>query len=111
VDVSVTYPCVGPFGAGTFPVFTASDVSVLLTVTGADGGIVVEASVPIGTLPAGGTCGMSFTFVAPVNSDSLSLEVWATGMVSGHLEPWKDYPAYPYTDRIGGCATTVIEVG
>jgi len=110
VDVSVTYPCVGPFGTDPYPAFTASDVSIQLIVTDADGHIVCDMGVPVGTLMARGTCEASFTFVVPSGSESLSLEAWATGSVSGHLEEWNDYPAYDYVDRIGGSATTVISI-
>jgi len=63
----------------------------------------VKASViPAGcvTLTASGTPG----------SEGLSLEARTTGLVSGHLEEWNDYPAYDYTDLIGGSATEVINI-
>lgn len=110
VDVSVTYPCIEPFGEAPFPVFTASDVSVQLAVTDEDGNLVCDMEVAVGALAAGGTCDVSFQFTVPIDSGSLSFEVWATGFVSGQLEAWKDYPAYDYKDLIGGSAAAVIAV-
>ena len=105
VGVSAKYPCVQPFVTSSYPLFPASDVSVQLTVRDGNGKPVAVLEVPVGTLLANGACDVTFEFTAPEDAGAISLEAWATGLVSGHLEIWKDYPAYGYTDVIGGSAT------
>lgn len=110
VGVSVRYPCAGPFGADPFPSFPASDVSVKLIVRDGEGKPVGVTEVCIGALLARGSCEATFTVVTPDGPATLLLEAWGTGMVSGHLDVWKDYAAYDYSDRIGGSAVCTLEV-
>lgn len=110
LDVNVLYPCVEPFGTIGFPTFDASGVTVQMRVMDESGELVGEAEASVDLLLAGESLDLTLSFVAPSSSGELSLEVWATGLVSGDMEPWKDYPAYQYTDLIGGSATTVIDV-
>ncbi|MDQ1372213.1 MAG: Peptidase 2 protein [Candidatus Thermoplasmatota archaeon] len=110
VGVSVRYPCAGPFGTGPFPTFPASDVSIQLIVRDGNGQPLGVTRVCIGSMLAGGSREATFTVVAPDGPATLSLEAWGTGMVSGHLDVWKDYAAYDYSDMIGGSASWTLEV-
>ncbi len=110
VFVRVQYPCAGPFGMEPFPSFPASEVSIQLTVRDGNGRPLEVAEVPIGSLLARGVCEGTFTIVAPEGPAVLELEAWGTGMVCGSLGVWKDYPAYEYSDRIGGSDIWMLEV-
>jgi hypothetical protein len=110
VEVSVTYPCPAPFGGAGFPAFTASDVVIQVIAMDGNGRPIAEIGVDMGTLAARGTCSASFSLVLPSEACTVTFEAWATGLVSGHLEEWKDYPAYDYRDRVGGWATSATSV-
>jgi hypothetical protein len=110
VEVSVAYPCPAPFGGNGFPVFTASDVVIQVAAADGNGRPFAEASMDMGALAARGTCSASFSFVLPSEACTVTFEALATGLVSGHLEAWKDYPAYDYCDRVGGRAASTTEV-
>lgn len=58
--------------------------------------------------PCASGVGAEFTFTVPEDAGALTLEAWATGIVSGHLEAWKDYPAYDCSDLIGGSAVVTM---
>ncbi len=109
VTAKVTYPVLAPFGTGSFPTFPASSVKASLSI--ADGmSIVGNAQQSVkGTLSAGGSFKMIWTVVAGAGSRG-SVDVTATGLVSGSLGPWHDYPAYSYSDLIGGDASVSVEV-
>jgi hypothetical protein len=62
------------------------------------------------TLAALGTCSASFSFVLPSEACTVTSEAWAAGLVSGHLEEWKDYLAYECRDRVGGWAASATSV-
>jgi len=109
VSAVARYPCLYPFGDEEFPVFTAEDVGMMITL-GEGLELVDSASwASLGTLEAGGQVEFSWTVVATEGGDS-AVEVSATGMVSGHLETWHEYPAYEYEDVIGGSGMATISV-
>jgi hypothetical protein len=110
VEVAVTYPCPAPFGGPDFPAFTASGVAIRVTATDGDGRPFAQVEADMGTLVARGTCSATFTIALPPEACTVTFEAWATGLVSGHLEEWKDYPAYDYCDRVGGWAASETEV-
>lgn len=111
VTAKITYPCLGPFGSSSFPTFPASDFGATLSV---GGGLSVVGS-PVagakGTLSGAQEVKVSWTVVAGGVQGQCSLNVNATGIVSGSLGPWHDYPAYDYQDMIGGSGTASIWIG
>ena len=112
VTATVTYPVLAPFGSTDFPTFPASTVQATL---GVGNGLVVLGSsvdtVP-GTLAAGHAVTVSWRIQAGTTSGPASFDVTATGLVSGSLGPWwPDYPAYGYTDRIGGTGSASLTIG
>ena len=111
VTADITYPCPAPFGSDAFPMFTASGLVATLTV-GSDLSIVGDAAVDIeDVLAAGQHIKVSWTVKAPSTGGVYSLSVDATGIVSGSLDEWHDYPAYDYTDVIGGSASASVSFG
>ena len=111
VTADITYPCLAPFGSDSFPMFPASDLLATLTVSGGLS-IVGDAFVEVdGVLAAGGKIAVSWTVKAPSDGGEYSLSVDASGIVSGSLGEWKDYPAYDYTDVIGGSTSASVLVG
>lgn len=111
VSATVTYPCLGPFGSVDFPTFEASASSAALDV--GDGlTIIGDPMVSIADpLCAGQSVTVSWTVLASSVADVSSyMSVTGTGFVSGSLGPWHDYPAYDYTDIIGGSSTVELFV-
>ncbi len=110
VTAKVTYPVLAPFGTGSYPTFPASDVKVTLSI-GAGLTVLANAEQSVkGTLSAGGSLKLTWTLVADASATASSVDVLATGLVSGSLGPWYDYPAYDYTDMIGGSASAPIAI-
>ena len=110
VTATVTYPVLAPFGSTAFPTFPASETQVTLSVgTGAT--LLSAVTVSEGTVDAGQTVRVTWTLKAGDSAGPLDLEVAATGLVSGSLGPWRDYPGYAYTDRIGGTGSALVLIG
>lgn len=110
VTAKVKYPVMAPFATGGYPSFPATDVKVSLSV---GGGLTVLGSATQnvrGTLAAGGDLRMTWTVQAGSAAGIGSLDVTAAGLVSGSLNAWHDYPAYSYTDMIGGSASAAVSV-
>jgi hypothetical protein len=111
VSATVTYPVLAPFGSADFPTFPTSDVQVTLS---AGNGLAVlnsASTVLEGTVSAGHAFKVSWTLKAGNTAGAFKFDVTASGLVSGSLGPWHDYPAYAYTDRIGGSASTILSIG
>ncbi|MGQ9586891.1 MAG: C39 family peptidase [Thermoplasmata archaeon] len=110
VEATVTYPCVAPFGSTEFPVFTARAFDAVLNP--GDGFAVVKSPElsRIGSLGAGQSVDLSWTLVAGKVQGTYSFDVAATGLVSGSLGPWHDYPEYDYEDAIGGMASFEVSI-
>jgi peptidase C39-like protein len=112
VTATVTYPVLAPFGSTNFPTFPASGLQMSL---GVGTGLVLLGSplaTPKGTLAAGQAMTVSWKVQAGSAPGASSLSVTATGLVSGSLGPWwPSYPAYSYTDRIGGTGTASLTIG
>lgn len=51
-----------------------------------------------------------WTLVAKNPEGTYSFDITTTGMVSGSLDPWHDYPSYDYEDMIGGMASFEVIV-
>lgn len=108
VTATVTYPCPAPFGSEAFPTFTATGFDALLD-PGQGFTIVCKPDLDaVGPLPAGGCVSLTWTLKAADVPGEYSIRVSATGLVSGSLGPWKDYPAYDYQDIIGGEGTVEV---
>lgn len=110
IVATVKYPCVAPFGSPLFPTFDASDVSAHIQI--GDGLRLVTE--PEQNLPGGLKAGESATFewilLGKKEGGSTEVKVTVSGLVSGSLGAWKDYPAYSYVDLIGGETSTVIQI-
>ena len=111
VTAKVTYPCIAPFGTGSFPTFPASDVKVTLSVGSGLSIVGDPVATGKGSLSAGDQMKVSWTVKASAAGGDFSLTADAGGLVSGLLGPWHDYPAYDYEDLIGGSSSTVVSVG
>jgi len=111
VTAKITYPCLAPFGAASFPTFPASDFRV--TLSAASGLSVVGSPVAVGkgTLSAFQQVKVSWTVKAGNAQGQFSLEADATGIIGGSLGPWHDYSAYDYHDMIGGTGYVSVLVG
>jgi hypothetical protein len=110
VDATVTYPCLAPFGSDMFPTFTAHSIDAMLCP--GDGFTVVKSPdlSRIGTLSAGGSVTLTWTLKANDLAGPNSFSISATGLVSGALGPWHDYPAYDYEDVIGGSGSFEVVI-
>ena len=111
VTAKITYPCMAPFGSGSFPTFLASDFEAALSVGSGLSVVGDPVAVAKGTLSAGQQVKVSWTVKAGSVGGDWSVSVDASGIVSGSLGPWKDYPAYDYEDVIGGSGATIVHVG
>ena len=109
VTAEAKYPCLAPFGDDEFPVFTAEGTELAITLGEGFELVGCEPVVSVGDLEAGATVEVSWTVVA-TDMGSSSVDVLATGLVSGSLGVWKDYPAYDYEDEIGGSACLELMV-
>ena len=109
VTAEAKYPCLAPFGDDEFPVFTAEGTELAITLGEGLELVGCEPVVSVGDLEAGATVEVSWTVVA-TDMGSSSVDVLATGLVSGSLGVWKDYPAYDYEDEIGGSACLELMV-
>jgi len=111
LSVTATYPCVTPFATGGFPTFPASDATVELTLPAGFSADRGTTTVSLGTMTAGQTKSVTVAVVAGSKAGRFTIGMTAGGLVSGSLGVWRDYPAYSYTDRIGGEGTVVVTVG
>ncbi len=111
VSATLTYPVLAPFGSSDFPTFPASSVQATLAV-GSGLTVLGSATVSVGGgLAAGHHATVSWSVQAGSNAGAMSFSVTGSGLVSGSLGPWwPDYPAYSYTDRIGGTETGTISI-
>ena len=110
VTAHVMYTCPEPFGASHCPVFTAEDCEAWLETSGALEVAYGPATLHLSDMEAGDTAHATWTLVAE-ESGEFSFDVFAGGYVSGHIGQWLQYPAFDYTDLIGGagCATVLVE--
>lgn len=108
VVASITYPCIAPFGDDQFPTFPASSLDIAVSLP--DGFEVLSTPVLPDELSAGDTVEVSWIVKAPLEEGSYEGEVSATGLVSGSMDEWHEYPAYEYTDMIGGSSALEIFV-
>jgi hypothetical protein len=109
VTATAKYPCLAPFGDDEFPVFTAVGTELAIALGEGLELVGCESAAAVGDLEAGASVEASWTVLATEMGDS-SIDVFATGLVSGSLNEWKDYPAYDYNDLIGGSAALELMV-
>ena len=109
VTATARYPCLAPFGDETFPFFTAENTELAISLGEGLELVGCESVVGVGDLAAGTSVEVSWTVFAAAKGDS-AIDVLATGLVSGSLNVWKDYPAYDYEDLIGGSETLELMV-
>lgn len=110
VSATVTYPCLEPFGSDAFPTFPAEAFSAVL---GLPVGVTVCLEPDLSAIDvfeAGESVTLSWNLCAPVDEGAYSFDLTATGLVSGSLEPWKDYSGYDYEDAIGATCSFCVEV-
>jgi len=111
VTASITYPCPTPFDNALFP---ASDAFARISVPTGMTLVGSSTQVPLGTMSAGATATVTWTLHCDQNCRGMSISVTAGGLVSGHVPDaqWSGqinyYPAYDYTDVIGGEGTLVL---
>jgi hypothetical protein len=110
VSAKITYPCLEPFGSVAFPTFPAEDLAVDLEAA-AGLKICKEPDLSeVGAFEAGQSITLCWNLCACQNEGEYTFDISAEGLVSGSLEPWKDYPAYDYVDAIGGSASFTVTV-
>ncbi|MBN2205233.1 MAG: C39 family peptidase [Thermoleophilia bacterium] len=108
VTATVTYPCMEPFASEGWPAFPASATTLELAVPAgwsADGAVAA-----IGDLDAGASASRTFTVTAGAATGEVTLGAIGSGLVSGSLAERAEYPAYDYTDLIGGSGEVTIAV-
>jgi len=110
VTATVTYPCPEPFASAGWPAFPASATTIALSLP--DGWSVQGggAEAPIGELLAGASASWTFTVTASGNAGEVALGATGSGLVYGSLEERAQFPAYDYTDLIGGSGEVTIAV-
>jgi hypothetical protein len=113
VSASITYPCPAPFNSAMFP---ASDAFASISLPTGMTLVSPSGEISMGTLGAGERATVSWTVHCGQDCSGAAISVTACGLVSGHVpdaeriylpesrsdEQAKCYPAYDYTDMIGG---------
>ena len=110
VTATVTYPCLEPFATGEWPAFPASAATIALSLP--DGWSVQGGGTEamVGDLLAGESAEVTFTVKASGKAGQFALGATGSGLVSGSLEERAQFPAYEYTDLIGGSSEVTIAV-
>ena len=105
VTASITYPCPKPFDSAMFP---ASDAFARISLPAGMTLVGSSPQVSLGTIGAGDSTTVTWTVHYDQNLHGASIIVTAGGLVSGYVPDaqWNGqtnyYPAYDYTDMIGG---------
>ncbi|MCU0860461.1 MAG: hypothetical protein MUE55_07755, partial [Thermoplasmata archaeon] len=110
VEATITYPCLEPFGSEVFPTFPAEGFDAALSTTAGLNVCKAPDLTALGTLGAGQSVTLTWELCACKNPGIYSLDITASGLVSGSLDAWKDYPAYDYADLIGGRSSAAVTV-
>lgn len=110
VEAKITYPCVAPFGSDAFPRFVAENFEARLDPGDAFTVVKSPDLSGIATLGPGQSVCLRWTLATKNVEGPQSFSISATGIVSGSLGPWHDYPAYDYRDMIGGTASAEVMV-
>ena len=105
VTADIKYPCPQPFDCSAYPASNASAEIILPSYMHVKDG---SSTIDIGNLAAGGNMTVSWNVRADTDASGSDITVSAGGNVSGDVPPifWRgnqvSYPAYDYTDEIGG---------
>jgi len=108
VTADITYPCPKPFDATQFP---ASDTTATIALPAGMTLVSGPESQSMGTLAAGSTRRVTWNVRLDASLAGKTIQVEAKGYVSGAVPEavWNgqsnSYPAYSYTDAIGGQGT------
>ncbi len=111
VTATTTYPCPKPFDSTQFP---ASDAFASISLPSGMTLVGSSAQASLGTLVAGASSSVTWAVHVDANSHGSAITVTAGGLVSGHVpDAWATgqvnyYPAYDYTDMIGGEGSVVV---
>ena len=99
-----------PFATGDWPAFPATATTIALSLP--DGWSVQDdgTEAMIGELLAGESAAATFMVEASDEAGEFALGVTGSGLVSGSLEERAQFPAYDYTDLIGGSGEVTIVV-
>ncbi|MCE8425555.1 MAG: C39 family peptidase [Candidatus Methanoperedens sp.] len=110
VSANITYPCPQPFDCTAFP---ASNTSAVIILSGMDLAEGAASQINIGDLKAGESNVVTWkVHIDHSDVSDPSIMVKAEGLVSGTVPdviwPGIFYPAYEYTDKIGGEAGKIF---
>jgi hypothetical protein len=110
VAAHFTYSCAAPFATGGFPGFTAQKV---WTEFGSPRGFTSTGQTIALNQPlaAGESATLLYQATAGSTPGDYAITATASGLVSGSLGTWRSYPAYDYSDRVGGSDTVSVHVG
>jgi Peptidase_C39 like family len=110
VTVSVTYTAPAPFGTALlFPDFPAAQATLALGLPAGSSVIGQSTNVSLDTMTAGQTRSETIMVQAGAAGPA-RIDAVASGLVTGMVAPWRDYPGYSYADRIGGSASAAFTV-
>lgn len=104
ITAKIKYPCPGPFDCSAYP---ASDTSAQIHLP-SNISVNSPAIIDIGSLTAGKSVTVSWNVHVDPGAKGSNIAVSVGGLVSGAVRPvyWNgdqvSYPAYGYTDEIGG---------
>ena len=109
VTGTVTYPCPSPYKTYYYPAsFCQATIILPLGLSLAPGETAIKV-LGTGSMSAGASTDVSWQVTA-ANAGSYAVTVSAEGRVSGSVNARGPYPAYSYTDRIGGDQISTTEV-
>jgi len=111
VTAKITYPCPQPFDSSLFP---ASDSFAKISLPSGMTLVSSSQEVSLGTMGAGTSVTVTWSVHVDAKVSGSQIVVDAGGYVSGHVPDanWNGqsvyYPAYDYTDVIGGSTTIAL---
>lgn len=109
VTANITYPCPRPFDCATYTAYNSSTDILLPQGMHLQKGL---SSINIGDIKAGGSATVTWKVKLDTDRTGSWITVRAGGLVSGAVPdviwPGVFYPAYYYTDQIGGEARIII---
>ena len=115
LGVTVTYPCLAPFGSVEFPQFPATSGSVGVKMAGGihdmDGaGVVPLYGADFVTVQPGERVTVHLRLQAGKRLGTFRLRAQASATVSGSIPASGYYSAYDYADRVGSSGSILVKV-
>jgi hypothetical protein len=110
VTATVTYPCPSPFNTADYPDSSAQATITLPAGFSLQSGETATKTLGGGSMAAGSSTSVSWQVLTANTQGSYEISVSTEGRVSGSVPAEGSYPAYSYTDRIGGSSTYAIVV-